>query len=42
VNVKPLEYIDVAIIPTNKGKWAFHCHILEHADIGMFTTVDVE
>lgn len=42
VNVKAKEYIDVAIIPTNAWKWAFHCHILEHADLGMFTTVDVE
>jgi len=42
VNVKPLSYIDVAIIPTNAWSWAFHCHILEHADLGMFTTVDVE
>ncbi len=42
VNVKPKEYIDIAIIPTNTGSWAFHCHILEHADLGMFTTVDVE
>jgi len=42
VNVKAMEYVDVAIIPTNVGSWAFHCHILEHADLGMFTTVDVE
>lgn len=42
VNVKPLSYVDVAIIPTNVWTWAFHCHILEHADLGMFTTVIVE
>lgn len=42
VNVKPLSYIDVVMIPTNEWTWAFHCHILEHADLGMFTTVIVE
>lgn len=42
VNVKPLSYVDVAIIPTNPWVWAFHCHILEHADLWMFTTVIVE
>ncbi len=42
VNVKPLSYVDVAIIPTNPWIWAFHCHILEHADLWMFTTVIVE
>jgi len=41
VNVKPKSYIDVAIIPTNIWNRAFHCHILEHADLGMFTTVKV-
>ncbi len=42
VNVKWRRYIDVAFIPTNEWSWAFHCHILEHADLGMFTTIDVE
>ncbi len=42
VNVKPLSYIDVAIIPTNPWVWAFHCHILWHSDLWMFTTVIVE
>ena len=42
INVKPMQYIDVAILPTNAWKWAFHCHILEHADLGMFTTIDIE
>jgi len=42
VLVKAKEYIDVAIIPTNEWTWAFHCHILDHADLGMFTTVNVE
>jgi len=23
------------------GRWMLHCHILEHAESGMMTTVDV-
>ena len=42
VNVKPLSYVDLAFIPTNAWEWAFHCHILEHADLGMFTTMIIE
>lgn len=42
INVKPKEYVDVAIIPTNPWTWAFHCHILEHADLWMFTTIEIK
>ena len=42
VLIKPLEYVDIAYIPTNNWKWMFHCHILSHADIGMMTSVFVE
>jgi FtsP/CotA-like multicopper oxidase with cupredoxin domain len=42
INVPPQGYIDLAIIPTNKGTWMFHCHIIEHAHFGMMTTVVVE
>jgi FtsP/CotA-like multicopper oxidase with cupredoxin domain len=26
----------------NPGEWMVHCHILEHAELGMMTTVIVE
>ncbi len=42
INVPAQGYIDLAIIPTNPGTWMFHCHIIEHADFGMMTTVVVE
>ncbi len=28
--------------PINPGEWMVHCHILEHAELGMMTTVTVE
>lgn len=33
--------VDVAVVPTDWGKWLMHCHILEHAESGMRTQVDV-
>jgi FtsP/CotA-like multicopper oxidase with cupredoxin domain len=35
------ETVDVGLIPLDPGKWMLHCHILEHAESGMMTTVDV-
>jgi FtsP/CotA-like multicopper oxidase with cupredoxin domain len=35
------ETVDVIMIPIDIGKWAMHCHILEHAEAGMMTTFDV-
>lgn len=42
VNVKAQSYVDVAFIPTNLWEWAYHCHILEHAEFWMFTTIKIE
>lgn len=42
INVPPQWYVDLAIIPTNPGRWMFHCHIIEHAEFGMKTTIKVE
>lgn len=35
------EEIDVGLVPTDAGTWMMHCHILEHAEAGMMTTIDV-
>ena len=35
------ETIDIGIIPLDIGLWANHCHILEHAEAGMMSTVRV-
>jgi FtsP/CotA-like multicopper oxidase with cupredoxin domain len=33
------ETIDVMLMPRDKGQWAMHCHIQEHAEAGMMTTL---
>lgn len=35
------EEIDVGVVPTDPGIWMMHCHILEHAEAGMMTTIEV-
>ncbi len=42
VLVKRDEVIDVGLVPVDPGEWAMHCHVLEHAEAGMFTTLIVE
>ncbi len=42
VLVAPKETVDIALVPLDKGRWLSHCHILEHADAGMMTVVEVE
>jgi FtsP/CotA-like multicopper oxidase with cupredoxin domain len=41
VLVHPKEEIDIGVVPTEAGTWMMHCHILEHAEAGMMTTIDV-
>jgi FtsP/CotA-like multicopper oxidase with cupredoxin domain len=41
VLVHAKETVDVAILPRDRGKWMLHCHVLEHAESGMMTLVDV-
>ncbi len=41
VLVHPRETVDVGLVPEDKGKWMLHCHILEHAESGMMTLVEV-
>jgi FtsP/CotA-like multicopper oxidase with cupredoxin domain len=35
------ETVDVGLVPLDPGKWMLHCHVLEHAEAGMMTTVEV-
>ncbi|MCB0743681.1 MAG: multicopper oxidase domain-containing protein, partial [Ignavibacteriae bacterium] len=36
------ETVEIGLVPLDKGEWANHCHILEHADAGMMTVVIVK
>lgn len=42
VLVHARETIDIAVLPLDKGKWANHCHILEHAEAGMMSIIEVK
>ncbi len=33
------EYVDIAFTMTNPGTWMLHCHILDHEDGGMMTSI---
>jgi FtsP/CotA-like multicopper oxidase with cupredoxin domain len=35
------ETVDVGVFPADPGIWMAHCHILEHAEAGMMTLVEV-
>ncbi|HYB98692.1 MAG TPA: multicopper oxidase family protein [Candidatus Limnocylindrales bacterium] len=41
VLMRPRESIDIGVVPVDLGRWMLHCHILEHADSGMMTLVEV-
>ena len=42
VLIHPREEVDVGVVPTDAGTWMMHCHILEHAEAGMMTTIAVQ
>jgi FtsP/CotA-like multicopper oxidase with cupredoxin domain len=35
------ETVDVGLVPQDRGKWMLHYHVLEHAESGMMTLVEV-
>lgn len=35
------ETVDVGTVPLDVGRWMLHCHVLEHQEAGMMTTVEV-
>jgi CopA family copper-resistance protein len=39
--VQPAQRISALVTPRDKGRWAFHCHILYHMERGMFRVVQV-
>jgi len=41
VLVHARETVDIGLIPLDEGHWMMHCHILEHAEAGMMTMIDV-
>jgi len=41
VLLKRKETVDIGLVPLDWGRWMLHCHILEHAEAGMMTAVDV-
>ena len=41
VLVHPQETLDVSVVPRDAGLWMAHCHVLEHAEAGMMTLIDV-
>lgn len=41
LNVKPGERLSCLVAVDAPGKWAFHCHLLFHMDMGMFRVVSV-
>lgn len=41
VLLDPMERAEVAFVADNPGDWMFHCHVLEHQEGGMMTTIRV-
>ena len=41
ISVKPAERLTLAITADAPGRWAMHCHLLLHMEMGMFRVVEV-
>jgi len=41
INVKPGETVSFIVTADAPGRWAFHCHLLYHMEMGMFREVRV-
>ena len=37
----PEEVVDIGMVPLDRGVWVQHCHIVEHADAGMMSSIIV-
>jgi uncharacterized cupredoxin-like copper-binding protein len=42
VLVGPRESVTIGFVPQHPGIWLTHCHIQEHAESGMMTTIEVK
>lgn len=41
VLLRPREAVDIGLVPLDPGRWMMHCHILEHAESGMMSLLNV-
>jgi FtsP/CotA-like multicopper oxidase with cupredoxin domain len=41
INVKPGEKLSYLVTADEPGRWAYHCHLLYHMEMGMFREVRV-
>ncbi len=41
INVKAGERLSFDVLPDEVGKWAFHCHLLFHMELGMLRVISV-
>lgn len=41
VLIRSKETLDIGVVPLDEGHWMMHCHILEHAEAGMMTMLEV-
>ncbi len=41
ISVKPAERVSLLVDANEPGRWAFHCHLLYHMEMGMFRVVRV-
>ena len=41
VTVYPMQKVRIAVRFPEKGVYMFHCHILEHEDVGMMGQIEV-
>lgn len=41
INVKPGEKLSYLVSADTPGRWAYHCHLLYHMEMGMFREVRV-
>jgi FtsP/CotA-like multicopper oxidase with cupredoxin domain len=41
VLVHAKETVDASVVPLDPGLWMAHCHVLEHAEAGMMTLIEV-
>ena len=42
VLVGPRESVTIGFVPEHYGIWLTHCHIQEHAEAGMMTTIEIK
>ncbi|NUQ76845.1 MAG: multicopper oxidase family protein [Polyangiaceae bacterium] len=41
VLVHSRETVDIGVVPLDEGNWMLHCHVLEHAEAGMMSLLEV-